>query len=57
MDTATPAARRDDVAHRAGNIRIAQPANAAERAALHRFRYDVYVTEMHRTQVHADHAR
>lgn len=57
MDTATPAARLDHVAHRAGNIRIAQPATAAERTALHRFRYDVYVTEMHRVQLHADHAR
>ena len=55
MDTATPAARQDDVAQRAGNIRIAQPATAVERAALHRFRYDVYVTEMHRVQLHADH--
>lgn len=37
------------------SIRVAR--TAAEREAIYRLRYEIYVEEMHRLQPHADHAR
>ncbi len=39
------------------DIRIAVVDSEEAREALFRFRYDIYVREMHRPQKHADHAR